>query len=417
MEKIVIDGGRRLEGSVAVSGAKNAALPVLVSALLTEGWNTFDHVPDLRDIRTIKSLLTDLGARVETTRDVVKVDAGGLKSHEAPYDLVRTMRASVLVLGPLLARLGRARVSLPGGCAIGARPINLHLKGLKKLGASIRLREGYVEAEAVSLKGAEIYFDISTVTGTENLMMAAVLAKGKTTLRNAAREPEVVALAKALNRMGARITGAGTAVIEIMGVETLDPVSYTIIPDRIETGTFMIAAGVTGGNIKIEGCEPSHLQAVINKLRQAGITIEQEAGGLRVIGSETISSTDVKTLPYPGFPTDMQAQFMVLMCLANGLSVISETVFENRFIHVSELQRMGAEITVSGNAAVVKGGGRLTGAPVMATDLRASASLILAGLAAEGTTEVSRVYHIDRGYESIEKKLTALGGHLKRVPE
>ena len=417
MEKIVIEGGHRLEGTVGVSGAKNAALPILVSALLTEGWNTFDNVPDLRDIRTIKSLLIDLGAKVETSGSVVKVDAGGLNSHEAPYDLVRTMRASVLVLGPLLARLGRARVSLPGGCAIGARPINLHLKGFEELGALISLREGYIEAEAPSLKGADIYFDISTVTGTENLMMAAVLAEGCTTLRNAAREPEVVALAEVLNRMGARITGAGTPVIKIEGVKALKPTSFTIIPDRIETGTFLVAAGVTRGNIKIMGCEPNHLQAVINKLRQAGITIEQEAGGLRVIGAETISSTDVKTLPYPGFPTDMQAQFMVLMCLANGLSVISETIFENRFIHVSELQRMGADITVSGTTAVVSGGAGLTGAPVMATDLRASASLILAGLAAKGTTEVSRVYHIDRGYESIEKKLAQLGGHLERVPE
>ncbi|UCD88310.1 MAG: UDP-N-acetylglucosamine 1-carboxyvinyltransferase [Desulfobacterales bacterium] len=417
MQKIVIEGSHRLEGSVTVSGAKNAALPILVSALLTEGWNTFDNVPDLRDIRTIKKLLTDLGAKVDTSGSVVKIDASGLNSHEAPYDLVRTMRASVLVLGPLLARLGRARVSLPGGCAIGARPINLHLKGLEELGALISLKEGYIEAEAPSLKGAEIYFDISTVTGTENLMMAAVLAEGHTILRNAAREPEVVALAEVLNRMGARITGAGTPVIKITGVEALNPTSSTIIPDRIETGTFMIAAGVTRGNIKIQGCVPNHLQAIINKLRQAGITVEQEADGLRVTGAETILSTDVKTLPYPGFPTDMQAQFMVLMCLANGLSVISETIFENRFIHVSEIQRMGADITVSGTSAVVRGGQRLTGAPVMATDLRASASLILAGLAAEGTTEVSRVYHIDRGYESIEKKLAQLGGHLWRVPE
>jgi UDP-N-acetylglucosamine 1-carboxyvinyltransferase len=417
MEKIVIEGGHPLEGTVGVSGAKNAALPILVSALLTEGWNTFDNVPDLRDIRTIRSLLIDLGAKVETSGSVVKVNASGLNSHEAPYDLVRTMRASVLVLGPLLARLGRARVSLPGGCAIGARPINLHLKGFEELGALVSLREGYIETEASSLKGAEIYFDISTVTGTENLMMAAVLAEGCTILRNAAREPEVVALAEVLNRMGARITGAGTPVIKIEGVKALKPTSFTIIPDRIETGTFLVAAGVTRGNIKIMGCEPNHLQAVINKLRQAGITIEQEADGLRVIGAETISSTDVKTLPYPGFPTDMQAQFMVLMCLANGLSVISETIFENRFIHVSELQRMGADITVSGTTAVVSGGAGLTGAPVMATDLRASASLILAGLAAKGTTEVSRVYHIDRGYESIEKKLAQLGGRLERVPE
>ena len=415
MEKIVIEGGHRLEGTVTVSGAKNAALPILVAALLTEGWNTFHNVPDLKDIRTIKRLLIDLGAKVETSGSVVKIDAGGLNSYEASYDLVRTMRASVLVLGPLLARLGRARVSLPGGCAIGARPINLHLKGLEELGALISLEHGYIEGQARSLKGAEIYFDVVTVTGTENLMMAAVLAEGLTTLRNAAREPEVVALAEALNRMGARITGAGTPVIKITGVDALTPTSFTIMPDRIEAGTFMVAAGVTRGNIKIAGCEPNHLRAIINKLQQAGITVEQEADGLRIVGTETISSVDVKTLPYPGFPTDMQAQFMVLMCLTNGLSVISETIFENRFIHVSELERMGADITVSGTTAVVKGDGRLTGAPVMATDLRASASLILAGLAAEGTTEVSRVYHIDRGYECIEKKLAQLGGRLWRT--
>jgi UDP-N-acetylglucosamine 1-carboxyvinyltransferase len=360
--------------------------------------------------------LTDLGAEVETNESVVKVDATGLNSYEAPYDLVRTMRASVLVLGPLLARLGRARVSLPGGCAIGSRPINLHLKGLEQLGALVSVKHGYVEVEARSLKGAEIYFDVVTVTGTENLMMAAVLAEGITTLRNAAREPEVVALADALNRMGAQITGAGTPVITVTGVEALKPTSFTIIPDRIEAGTFMVAAGVTRGNIKIVGCESSHLRAIIHKLQETGITVEQEADGLRIVGTETISSVDIKTLPYPGFPTDMQAQFTVLMCLANGLSVISETIFENRFIHVSELQRMGADITVAGNAAVVRGDGPLTGAPVMATDLRASASLILAGLAAEGTTEVSRVYHIDRGYEAIEKKLAQLGGHLRRVP-
>jgi UDP-N-acetylglucosamine 1-carboxyvinyltransferase len=417
MDKLIIEGGQRLQGTVAVSGAKNAALPVLVSSLLTAGWNTFHNVPDLRDVRTIKSLLSDLGAVVETDGNVVRVDAGGLDSYEAPYELVRTMRASVLVLGPLLARLGRARVSLPGGCAIGARPINLHLKGLEQLGASISLEHGYIEAVARSLKGAEIYFDLVTVTGTENLMMAAVLANGQTTLRNAAREPEVVALAEALNQMGARISGAGTAVITITGVDTLKPTTFTIIPDRIEAGTFMLASGVTGGDIRISGCEPNHLRATIHKLQQTGIMVEQEGQDLRVVGGKEISSVDVKTLPYPGFPTDMQAQFMVLMCLANGLSVISETIFENRFIHVSELQRMGADITVSGNAAVVKGGKRLTGAPVMASDLRASASLILAGLAAEGTTEVSRVYHIDRGYEHIEEKLSQLGGRLRRVRE
>jgi UDP-N-acetylglucosamine 1-carboxyvinyltransferase len=415
MEKIIVEGGRRLQGTVAISGAKNAALPILVSSLLTEGWNVYDNVPDLRDIRTIKKLLTELGAHVETEEDVVKINTSGLESHEASYDLVKTMRASVLVLGPLLARLGRARVSLPGGCAIGARPINLHIKGLEQMGADISLEHGYIDARARLLKGADIYFDIVTVTGTENLMMAAALAHGVTILRNAAREPEVVALADALNQMGAQITGAGTPVVTITGVDGLKPASLTIIPDRIETGTFMIAAGVTGGDIKIVGCEPAHLAAVIHKVRQSGITVEEEPHGLRVVCDATISSVDVKTIPYPGFPTDMQAQFMVLMCLASGLSVISETIFENRFIHVSELQRMGADIKVTGSTAVIQGGKPLTGAPVMATDLRASASLILAGLAAEGTTEISRVYHIDRGYEAIEKKLAQLGARIQRT--
>lgn len=415
MEKIIVEGGRRLQGTVTVSGAKNAALPILVSALLAEGWSVYHNVPDLRDVRTIKRLLTDLGVQVNTQGSTVKVNAGTLKSHEAPYDLVKTMRASVLVLGPLLARLGRARVSLPGGCAIGARPINLHLKGLEQMGAHISLEHGYIDARVRSLKGADIYLDTVTVTGTENLMMAAVLAQGVTILRNAAREPEVVALATALNQMGAHITGAGTPVVTITGVDTLKPTSVTIIPDRIEAGTFMLAAGVTRGHIKIIGTEPGHLAAVIHKVRQAGITVEEEPDGLRVACEQTLSSVDVKTLPYPGFPTDMQAQFMVLMCLAPGLSVISETIFENRFIHVSELQRMGANIKVSGNTAVVQGGKPLTGAPVMATDLRASASLILAALAAEGTTEISRVYHIDRGYEAIEEKLAQLGARLWRT--
>ncbi len=417
MEKIIVEGGHRLEGTVAVSGAKNAALPILVSALLNEGPNVYHNVPDLRDIRTIKKLLSDLGAQVETEGDVVRINASTLNSYEARYDLVKTMRASVLVLGPLLARLGRARVSLPGGCAIGARPIDLHLKGLERMGADISLDHGYIDARAPALKGADIYFDIVTVTGTENLMMAAVFADGVTTLRNAAREPEVVALADALNQMGAQITGAGTPLMTITGVDELKPTSLTIMADRIETGTFIIAAGVTRGDIKILGCEPSYLPALVNKVRQAGISVEQEADGLRVVCDEITSSVDVKTLPYPGFPTDMQAQFMVLMCLAPGLSVVSETIFENRFIHVSELQRMGANIKISGNAAVVQGGKPLTGAPVMATDLRASASLILAGLAAQGTTEVSRVYHIDRGYEAIEKKLAQLGSRIWRTQE
>ncbi len=415
MEKIVIEGGRRLQGTVRISGAKNAALPILVSSMLAEGWSVYDNVPNLRDITTIKRLMADLGVQVETEGNVVKVNAGTLNNHEAPYDLVKTMRASVLVLGPLLARLGRARVSLPGGCAIGARPINLHIKGLEQLGADICLDHGYVDAQARSLKGADIYFDVVTVTGTENLMMAAVLAKGVTTLKNAAREPEVMALAEALNQMGARIEGAGTPEITITGVDALEPASLAIMPDRIETGTFMIAAAVTRGDVRIEGCEPGHLEAVIHKLRQAGVGVEEEQGGLRVVGGEKILGVDIKTLPHPGFPTDMQAQFMVLMCLASGSSVFTETIFENRLIHVSELQRMGADIKVSGNTAVVRGGKTLAGAPVMATDLRASASLILAGLAAQGTTEISRIYHIDRGYDAIEKKLAQLGARIWRA--
>ncbi len=417
MEKIVVEGGCRLEGAVSISGAKNAALPILISSLLTEGWNVYDNVPDLRDIATVKRLLTKIGVHVESHGNVVKINAGTLNSHEAPYELVKTMRASVLVLGPLLARLGRARASLPGGCAIGARPINLHLKGFEQLGADVFLDHGYVDIHATSLKGTDIYFDVVTVTGTENLMMAAVLADGVTTLRNAAREPEVVALAETLNQMGANIEGAGTPVMTIAGVDALKPASVTIMPDRIETGTFIVAAGVTGGDIKILGCDPAHVRAIINKVRETGIVVEEEPDGLHVVGAERISSVDLKTLPYPGFPTDMQAQFMLLMCLASGSSVISETIFENRFIHVSELQRMGADIKISGNTAVVEGGKTLTGAPVMATDLRASASLILAGLAAEGTTEISRVYHIDRGYEAIEKKLARLGARIWRTRE
>lgn len=415
MDKIIIRGGRPLEGKVKISGAKNAALPILVSALLTEGWNTYANVPDLKDIQSTAMLLSHLGAKVEVEKNTVRIDASGLCNHEAPYDLVRKMRASVLVLGPLLARLKKARVSLPGGCAIGARPINLHLRGLTRLGASIELEHGYVEASADRLKGNDIYLDIATVTGTENLMMAAVLAKGTTIIKNAAREPEVVALADVLNQMGARITGAGTPTIMIEGVSELNPVSVDIIADRIEAGTFMVAAALTKGDVTLLNAEPEHLEAVIHKLRLAGASIDIDGQRIRVEGAEKISSIDVKTLPYPGFPTDMQAQFMVLMSVANGLSMISETIFENRFIHVSELKRMGANIQVTGDTALVTGIPTLSGAPVMATDLRASASLILAGLVARGTTEVNRVYHLDRGYEAIEKKFAKLGADIKRI--
>ena len=415
MDKIIVEGGHSLKGQVRISGAKNAALPILVSSLLAEGSNTYSNVPCLQDIESIKALLTNLGARAEAHGNTVHVDTGRILSCEAPYDLVRKMRASILVLGPMLARLQKAIVSLPGGCAIGARPINLHLKGLAQLGADISLEHGYVRAEARKLEGADIYFDTVTVTGTENLMMAAVLAEGTTVLRNAAREPEVVALAEVLNKMGADIQGAGTAVMTIKGVTSLKPVSVRIIPDRIETGTFMIAAALTHGDVTLVDCNPEHVRASIHKLRRAGVKITTDKNSIHVHGNDEIVSVDVETQPYPGFPTDMQAQFMVLMCVANGTSMISETIFENRFIHVSELERMGADIKVSGHTAIVKGVPRLSGAPVMATDLRASASLILAGLVAEGLTEINRVYHLDRGYETIEKKFSRLGAAIQRI--
>jgi UDP-N-acetylglucosamine 1-carboxyvinyltransferase len=414
LDKIVIEGGRRLEGEVRISGAKNAALPILISALLTEGPNTFHNVPDLVDIKTVKKLLASFGVRMEGG-ETLSLDATHLTRCEASYDLVRTMRASILVLGPLVARLGEARVSLPGGCAIGARPVNLHIKALQEMGAEVELRDGYVEARCPRLNGAEIYFDISTVTGTENILMAACLARGTTVLKNAAREPEIVNLAQVLTGMGARIDGAGTDEIRVEGVERLHPVEAAVIPDRIEAGTFMIAAGMTGGNIRLTGCDPTHLDALITKLRDTGMSIVPLDDGLQAVGAARIRSVDITTLPYPGFPTDLQAQMMAYMTAASGLSVITETVFENRFMHVSELLRMGADIQIQGNSAVVKGTPGLRGATVMATDLRASASLILAGLMAEGRTELLRVYHIDRGYQQIEKKFSALGADIRRV--
>ena len=415
MDKFIIEGGKRLEGRVRISGSKNAALPVLVSSLLADGWSTYHNIPDLADIRTIKKLLANHGAQMEGQGETLRINGGNIVSCEAPYDLVRTMRASVLVLGPLVARMGQARVSLPGGCAIGARPVNLHLKALEAMGAEIELKEGYVEAKAKRLKGATIHFDISTVGGTENIMMAAALAKGTTRLENAAKEPEVVNLADTLKAMGAKIKGAGTDVITIEGVDSLRPCEVDVIPDRIEAGTFMIAAAITGGDVILEGCDANHLEALIMKLKEAGITVSAVEGGLRVQGAPEIKSVDVKTLPYPGFPTDLQAQIMALMSVARGSSVITETIFENRFMHVAELRRLGASIAVEGHNAVIKGVKRLKGAPVMATDLRASASLVVAGLVAEGKTALSRVYHIDRGYQAIEKKLTALGANIKRV--
>ncbi len=414
MDKIVISGGRPLHGDVQISGAKNAALPVLTAALLTEEPCTFSNIPDLVDIKTAGKLLRNMGVEIEGA-GTVKISAEKLTNSVAPYDLVKTMRASILVLGPLVARTGKARVSLPGGCAIGARPVNLHIKALQDMGATVDLQGGYIEARAGRLKGADIYFDLPTVTGTENIMMAATLAEGTTVLNNAAREPEIVNLAEVLRGMGAKINGAGTDVITITGVSRLSGTEAAIIPDRIEAGTFMIAAGITGGEINVLGCVPQHLEALINKLRDTGMKIQPIEGGLRVAAGSKIASVDVKTLPHPGFPTDLQAQIMAYLCVGSGLSVITETVFENRFMHVSELMRMGADITIQGGSAVVRGVPALNGAQTMATDLRASASLILAALVARGETEISRVYHIDRGYENIEKKFSALGADIKRV--
>lgn len=415
MDKIQITGGKKLQGEVRISGAKNAALPLIASSLLVKGKNRFHNVPDLMDIKSIRLLLEDLGATCQFSGHRLEVDCSAVHKIEADYDLVRKMRASILVLGPLVAKFGHAKVSLPGGCAIGARPVNLHLSGLEALGATISIDHGYIEAKADRLQGNEFYFDMPTVTGTENLMMAATLAKGKSILRNAAREPEIAALAKALNRMGAQIYGAGTAIVTINGVDKLHPIDIGIIPDRIETGTFMVAAAATSGNILIRNCKPEHVGATINKLKAAGCQIEASENNIRIVGNDTIKSVDIKTLPYPGFPTDMQAQFMSLLTLANGNSVIHESIFENRFIHATELLRMGADISIShGNIAMVRGVKALQAAPVMASDLRASASLVIAGLVAHGTTIISRVYHMDRGYESIEKKFSALGADIHR---
>ena len=421
MDKIVIQGGVSLKGEVTISGAKNAALPILASSILAEGEHLFRNVPDLADVRTMGKLLGTMGAEAERAtgklKDAIRIRVPDTLSPEAPYDLVKTMRASVLVLGPLCARFGRARVSLPGGCAIGARPIDQHLKGLKALGATIELKNGYVEARAKKLRGGTVNFDMVTVTGTENLMMAACLAQGRTVLENAAREPEVEELARVLNKMGARIAGAGTDVITIEGVDGLKAVEHAILPDRIEAGTFAVAAAMTQGDVLLRRCVPEHLDAVIQKLRATGATISAEEGGIRVKGPRTLKPVDIKTQPHPGFPTDMQAQLMVLMTVADGSSVITETIFENRFMHAQELQRMGADITLDGHTAIVKGVAMLQGAPVMATDLRASASLVLAGLRAGGVTEVQRVYHLDRGYERIERKLRGLGARIKRAKD
>ena len=421
MDKILIQGGRRLEGEVSVSGSKNAALPLLISSLLTPEKCLYQGIPDLMDIHTTLKLLSRLGVTVEKDArqaggvGQVALQAGGLSGMEAPYDLVKTMRASFLVLGPLLARFGQARVSTPGGCAIGMRPVNLHLKGLAEMGAEIDLVHGYVEAKAKKLRGARIHLELPSVGATENLMMAGTLAEGTTIIENAAKEPEIEELATVLNKMGARIGGAGRGMVTIEGVGGLHGVSHRVVPDRIEAGTFMVAAALTGGDIAVRGARPDHLDAFVLKLQEAGVGVAVATDEIRVRGAIKPKSVDITTLPYPGFPTDLQAQMMVLMSVSAGVSVITETIFENRFMHALELSRMGADIRLEGNRAVVKGVGSLSGAPVMATDLRASVSLVLAGLVAKGQTEISRVYHLDRGYEHIERKLSRLGADIQRI--
>jgi UDP-N-acetylglucosamine 1-carboxyvinyltransferase len=421
MDKIVVEGGARLVGKIPVSGAKNAALPLLAAALLPTGTSTWKNVPQLADVRTMAKLLRMLGWSVEDAgpRALEIASPSGKKKPklEAPYELVKTMRASVLVLGPLVARYGRARVSMPGGCAIGARPIDQHLKGLEAMGAKVTLTHGYVDVECKRLRGATILLDMPTVTGCENIMMAAALAKGRTVIENAAREPEVEELGLVLNKMGAKVQGAGTPIITIEGVDELSPIEHSIIPDRIEAGTFAVAAAMTKGDVLLEGARPEHMEAMISKLRAMGTHVSAEAGGIRVKGGPDVLPVDITTQPHPGFPTDMQAQFMVLACLAKGQSVIKEMIFENRYMHVPELGRMGADITVDGRTAMIRGGRQLSAANVMATDLRASASLILAGLVATGKTQVLRVYHLDRGYEAIEKKLKAVGAKIKRAKD
>jgi UDP-N-acetylglucosamine 1-carboxyvinyltransferase len=420
VDKIILQGGKRLAGEVSVSGSKNAALPVLMSSLLTSDPCTYQGVPHLADIRTTLKLLSGLGDKNDNQSwlngaDDLTLQANRVDKFEAAYDLVKTMRASFLVLGPLLARFGRARVSTPGGCAIGARPINLHLKGLETLGATIEQSHGYVEAKASRLRGAKIYLDLPSVGATENLMMAATLAEGTTIIENAAKEPEIDDLASVLNEMGARVHGSGSDIIQIEGVDALHGTTHRIIPDRIEAGSFVIAAAITGGAVLVKGARADHLEAFLIKLKEAGVVYTADEVGIKVERNGNIKSIDVTTLPYPGFPTDLQAQMMALMAVADGVSIITETIFENRFMHAQELDRMGAQIQLEGNRAVVRGVRELSAAAVMASDLRASVALLLAGLVANGTTEVSRVYHLDRGYEQIERKLSQLGAHIERV--
>jgi len=419
MDKILIEGGRSLRGEIKISGAKNGALPIIAATLLCPGTHTIYNVPELRDIRTILQLLVTLGATWERIdKHTLKINSDNITEFEASYELVKTMRASVLVLGPLLARLGRARVSLPGGCAIGARPIDFHMQGFQKLGAQLELEQGYVDAKVCGrLRGNTVYFDIPSVTGTENILMAAALAEGTTIIKNAAKEPEIANLIDMLTGMGAKIEGRDTDRLLVHGVKSLKPAEIAIIPDRIETGTFLIAVGAAGGDVTLTNCNPAHLPSLSEKLRSCGIYLETGEKSIRVIRSGPLKNVDIKTMPYPGFPTDLQAQIMALMTLTSGLSVIHENIFENRFMHVAELRRMGADIMVEGGKAIVKGQGKLEGAQVMATDLRASASLVIAGLAARGLTEISRVYHLDRGYDDLVGKLSAVGAKIWREPE
>jgi UDP-N-acetylglucosamine 1-carboxyvinyltransferase len=419
MDKLIIKGGTTLQGDVRIAGAKNAALPILAATLLAEGNVVIGNLPHLHDITTTMELLGRMGVRlVVDERMRIEVDSSTIHDFSAPYELVKTMRASILVLGPLLARFGKADVSLPGGCAIGSRPVNLHIEGLRAMGADIEVEGGYIRARAGRLKGARLLMDLVTVTGTENLMMAAALADGETIIENAAREPEVVDLADFLNAMGAKISGAGTDTIVIEGVDNLKGTDYKVLPDRIETGTFLVAAAITGGHIKVRDTQAYLVDSVISKLREAGAGIECGDDWIEIdMQGKRPESVDIHTAPYPAFPTDMQAQFTALNSVAAGVGTITENVFENRFMHVQEMRRMGADIRLEGNTAICQGVERLTGAPVMATDLRASASLVLAGLVAEGETVVDRIYHIDRGYQNIEEKLAGLGAQIRRVPD
>lgn len=418
MEKLIVKGGNRLVGAVKTSGAKNAVLPIIAASILGTTPSHLDEVPMLEDVHTISEVLKCLGLAVKCSpeKNVLDIDSTEITSYEAPYELVRTMRASFLVMGPLLARIGKARISMPGGCAIGARPIDIHLKGFEALGVKIEQGHGYIEASAPEgLKGTSIYFDFPSVGATENIMMAASLAEGTTILENAAEEPEIVDLANYLNKMGAKIRGAGTDTIRIEGVDKLHGADYTIIPDRIEAGTYMIAAAMTGGDVVVENVLPEHQKPLIAKLREAGAVVEEDIDKVRVIGKNPLKAVSIKTLPYPGFPTDMQAQMMAMMVIAEGRSKVTETVFENRFMHVVELNRMGAQISTEGRSAVIDGPSKLTGCDVRATDLRAGAAMILAGLVAEGTTRIGDLHHIDRGYENIVAKLKKLGADIERV--